>query len=91
MYAEKYHALLAKLQKVEINNDFNASDPNNFGICVKQEAKMCLDLLNSPEPLDLDLQLANMVQHCRKWDMVYGYDARTLYPELMDVWNAHGY
>ena len=33
-----------------------------------------------------------MVEHCKRWDKVYGYDATELFPELKDifVWVTKG-
>lgn len=90
-YAGAYENLIATLNSVSTGQDFNASDPNNYQHVVKQEAKMCLHLLAQPEPADIAQQLRAMVDHCRRWDRVYGLDARVLYPELADVWDAYGY
>lgn len=90
-YAGKYIKLIDRLNSVDTNNDFNASDPHNFQASVKSEAEMCLGILSTAQPADFETQLALMVEHCRKWDKVYKLDARRLYPELIDVWNRNGY
>jgi hypothetical protein len=35
--------------------------------------------------------LKDMVAWCRKWDNVYGYNARDLYPELTEILDQYGY
>lgn len=90
-YLVRYLDFLAKLDLVNIDCDFNASDPNNYQQALKHEAQMCVGLLSTPEPADLDQQLRRMVDHCRRWDTVYGLDARQLYPELADVWDCYAY
>lgn len=90
-YTDKYIAFLKKLDTVETNNDFNASDPHNYKMIIKHEVNMCLDLLATPTPQDAQEQLQRMVDHCRKWDQVYRLDARALYPELTDVWDRYAY
>jgi sulfatase maturation enzyme AslB (radical SAM superfamily) len=90
-YAEKYASLITQLSAHTTNNDFNASDPTNFELAVKQEAEMCLAVLSTPQPTDAEEQLADMVAHCRKWDKVYKLDAKQLYPELADVWDRYAY
>ena len=58
---------------------------------VKEQAYMCMNVLSQPEPDDVGELRQLMVEHCRKWDQVYGYDARALYPELTEVWDQYGY
>ena len=50
-----------------------------------------MNVLSQPEPDDVGELRQLMVEHCRKWDQVYGYDARALYPELTEVWDQYGY
>jgi sulfatase maturation enzyme AslB (radical SAM superfamily) len=91
LYAVKYQELLNKLKDVEVNHDFNASDPNNYKKIVAEHAQMCLSILEMPAPADQDQQLKKLVEHCKKWDQIYGYDARNLYPELQTVLDQYGY
>lgn len=90
-YAKNYQAIISELDSVKTNNDFNASDPHNYRMSVKQEAEMCLQLLATPAPIDAEQQLKDMVDHCRKWDQVYQLDARALYPELQEIWDRYAY
>ena len=52
---------------------------------------MCLTILQTPTSADSQEQLAKMVRHCERWDRVYGYDARILYPEFDSILEQHGY
>ena len=90
-YLESYQQLLDRLPDTQIHIDYNASDPHNTTMIVKEQVHMCMNILSQPEPDDVDELRRLMVHHCRKWDQVYGYDARALYPELTEVWNQHGY
>ena len=90
-YAEQYVNLINQLDINNANRDFNASDPNNFQLAIKQEAEMCLGLLSTKQPDDAETQLAAMVEHCRKWDKIYQLDARALYPELTEIWDRYAY
>lgn len=90
-YINHYVELVDQLNTVATNNDFNASDPNNYAMSIKQEAEMCLQLLSTPAPFDIETQLQAMVEHCRRWDQVYQLDARKLYPELVEVWDRYAY
>ena len=55
------------------------------------QAKMIVSILQTEQPDNADQLLSSMVNHCKRWDQVYGYDARLLYPELTSVWDKHGY
>jgi sulfatase maturation enzyme AslB (radical SAM superfamily) len=90
-YLESYQQLIDQLPDTQIPVDYNASDPHNHAIIVKEQAHMCMNMLSRPEPEDVSELRRLMVDHCRKWDQVYGYDARALYPELTEVWSQHGY
>jgi len=91
LYAVKYVELISRLVSIDTASDFNANDPHNFQVAIKRQAEMCLQLLSTDQPEDADAQLKLMVEHCRKWDQVYRYDARSLYPELATVWDQYGY
>ena len=90
-YLEHYQVLLDRLNSVQVPRDYNASDPNNHHMIVKEQVQMCMNILRQPAPPDAEKQRKLMVDHCRKWDQVYGYNARALYPELTEIWNQHGY
>jgi hypothetical protein len=90
-YIHSYDALLATLADAEAGTDYNASDPNNYRSVIREQAVMCRDILLAPEPPDADQQQRALVQHCERWDQVYGLNARDLYPELQDMLDRHGY
>jgi uncharacterized Fe-S cluster-containing radical SAM superfamily protein len=90
-YLKQYQTLVDRLDGVQVLADYNASDPNNHTAIVKEQVQMCMNILRQPAPPDAEQQLKLMVEHCRKWDQVYGYDARSLYPELAETWTQYGY
>jgi organic radical activating enzyme len=90
-YQDSYISLLSDLSTLKIDSDYNASDPNNYQLVIKEEAMMCLVILQTPEPADSKHQLKAMVRHCERWDQVYGNDARKLYPEFQELLNTYGY
>lgn len=90
-YVEKYQSLLSELASVKVQGDYNASDPNNYQAIVKEQAKLCKSILQSPAPNNADQLLKQLVDHCRKWDNVYRLDARALYPEWHELLGRHGY
>lgn len=90
-YAVSYHELIDYLDSVAVPADYNASDPNNCVTVVKEQAQMCINLLNQTVPVYQDHLQKLMVDHCRRWDQVYHLNARELYPELADLWDRHAY
>jgi hypothetical protein len=90
-YQLKYQTFLNQLAEINVNTDYNASDPNNYRLAIKEQAEMCLDILQTPTPADSEQQLEALVRHCERWDSVYGYDARLLYPEFEPILNQYNY
>jgi hypothetical protein len=91
LYADRYREFLTQLENINAESDYNASDPNNYQLVVKQQAEMCLSILETPTPPDSESQLEALVRHCERWDRVYGYDAQELYPEFQDFLHLYGY
>ena len=85
LYLEKFQTLVTQLDNVNVDSDYNASDPNNYQKAIKEQVNMCLNILHTGTPADSKEQLALMVRHCERWDRVYGYDARQLYPEFLEI------
>jgi hypothetical protein len=90
-YQSKYKTFLNQLKNVEITADYNASDPNNYLAVIKEQTNMCLSVLQTSTPGDSETELENMVRHCERWDRVYGYDARALYPEFAEILTKYNY
>jgi len=91
MYKQQYVDFLKQFDNLSTDIDYNASDPNQHHQVIKEQAQLCLSLLNSATPSDSEQQLKALVDHCRQWDKVYKLDARSLYPELTDVWDRYAY
>ena len=90
-YQKSYLTVLNQLSDVAVNGDYNASDPHNYQQVIKEQIEMCLSVLKTPTPIDSEQQLEALVRHCERWDGVYGYDARTLYPEFSEILNRYDY
>jgi len=90
-YLQKYSKLQHRLSAVTSVGDYNASDPNNYQQVIKQQIEMCVNVLTTPTPPDSETQLETMVRHCERWDRVYGYNARTLYPEFHELLQKYNY
>ena len=90
-YQKSYVDLLNSLDDVKTDEDYNASDPNNYQQAVKEQAQMCLAVLQTSMPKDSEKQLEAMVRHCERWDRVYRYSAKKLYPEFSEILDRYGY
>lgn len=92
-YLTRYDALSASLgvQDQDITADFNESYPHEYCRVIANQIKICQSLLCNPSPADAEHLRAELVIWCRRWDDVYGYDARKIYPEFLDMLDQHGY
>lgn len=90
-YRDQYVSILQQLETVSVDEDYNASDPNNTPRMVKEQAQLMLALLDQPEHPDQNVRLAELVAHCQRWDQVYNLDARLVYPEWQEFLYQHGY
>jgi len=90
-YQKPFEDLLSQLENIKINSDYNASDPHNCQLVIKQQIELCLSVLQTPTPSDSEQQLEAMVRHCERWDRVYGHDARKLYPEFEQILDRYDY
>ena len=90
-YLPAFDQLLDELATVNTTADYNASDPNNVLQVIKDQVTQCRVALLTPQPSDAKQQLAQLVQQCKKWDQVYNLNAREIYPELVEIWDRHGY
>lgn len=91
LYLARYETLLDRLSQINLISDHNESDPNNYQHSIKMQTLQAINLLNQPEPQDQENLLAEMVEHCRKWDPIYKYNALELYPELSGIFKKYGY
>ena len=90
-YLANYLPLLNRLTHVSIDSDYNESDINNYERSIKIQVQQSINLLNQSEPIDQENLLEQMVEHCRKWDPIYKYNALELYPELAEIFKKYGY
>jgi sulfatase maturation enzyme AslB (radical SAM superfamily) len=90
-YLSDYQLLLSNLTDVSLDADYNESDINNYRQSIKIQIEQSINLLNQPEPDDQEKLLEEMVEHCRKWDFIYKYNALELYPELTKIFKTYGY
>ena len=90
-YLKKYQLLSQQLLIVQVVNDYNASDPHNCAMIVKEHIEMCVNILSTATPNDVQKYYKELVTHCQKWDQIYGYNVKKLYPELLMIWDQYDY
>jgi uncharacterized Fe-S cluster-containing radical SAM superfamily protein len=92
-YILNYKKLVADytLESADHLVDYNESNPNEIARIIASQADQCINMLSSSGPADSEAQLKTMVAECRRWDRVYGYDARKLYPEFVEILDRYGY
>jgi sulfatase maturation enzyme AslB (radical SAM superfamily) len=91
-YIDNYKNLIQEY-KLEGDHliDYNESDPNQLLRIILSQIDQCLNMLSQDQLPNSDQHLKEMVAQCRRWDNVYGYDARVLYPELTEILDQYGY
>lgn len=91
LYISRYQQLDQTLSDVDVNSVYNASDPNNYRYTVKAQIELIKGLLTAPAPSNNKALLEQMIRHCERWDRVYGFDARQLYPEWQELFDHYDY
>ena len=91
LYLLRVEKFLSNFNHVDSSGDYNASDPHNIDMIIKDQATQIQTALQSPAPPDVDELLQKFVQHCERWDKVYKLNAIELYPELKDIFDQYGY
>lgn len=91
LYLKDYQELLADCTNETIYGDYNERDPNQYARIIKDQVIMCMNILESTTTDNSNELLKEMVAQCRRWDNVYGYNARALYPELTEIFDQYGY
>lgn len=92
-YLYGYQSLVEEfdLDQDDISQVYNESDPNQVRKIIKNQINQCCAILSAPRLDHSDRLLGEMVSWCQRWDQIYKFDARVLYPELQNIFDAHGY
>lgn len=90
-YSATFDSMISRAGHVTVDADYNVSDPNNYQAVIQQQARMCKQLLDTPVDRDSANNHRLLAEHCQRWDQVYGHNAKTLYPELQNIWAQYGY
>lgn len=91
MYMPAFDQLLAELESINVDVDYNASNHNNIQQVIKSQVIQCRSALSTAQPHNSNVLLRQLVEHCKKWDAIYGLNARVTYPELTEIWDQYGY
>ena len=90
-YLSRYQSLIDQLTNVDVSGDYNESNPENYINSVKAQLIQIQGALYSPTPKDQTVELQSMISECSRWDQVYKFDARKLYPEFQELFEQYGY
>ena len=90
-YSKTFDNIISISDHVVVDPDYNISDPNNYQVVIQQQARMCKQLLAAPIHINSLHNHQLLADHCQRWDKVYGYNAKILYPELQNIWTQYGY
>lgn len=93
LYLKRYDTTCKTLNIGQQNllADYNESDPHEYVRMIANQIQLCRSILTADPLPDLDQLRSDMVSWCKRWDTVYGYDARVIYPELHDLLDRYGY
>lgn len=80
-----------QLDCMEFPLDSNESDPGNFKAVAKNQIIQIINMLDSTAPENSEKLYQQLVHHLNRWDPVYKFDARQLYPELESLLDKYGY
>jgi sulfatase maturation enzyme AslB (radical SAM superfamily) len=89
-YRQPYEDLLNEIDQKELI-DMNYSDRNNYLPIIANYAKLAIETIDTDDNIDADEQLEKLVDHMKRWDEVYEYDARLIYPEWREILDRYGY
>jgi organic radical activating enzyme len=84
---QRYKQPYLKFIKELSNIDFNESAEDNYTQIVSVYAQQAIQLLDDDELPGIE----DFVKHIKRWDLVYNYDAKKLYPELREILDKYGY
>jgi MoaA/NifB/PqqE/SkfB family radical SAM enzyme len=92
-YKSQYQNLIKQydLENLDLDQDYNERDPNNYRRVAKNQISQILEILDLPVPDNQDRCLKDLVAHLDRWDRVFHFDARKLYPELTEILEKYGY
>lgn len=92
-YLHRYEDLerSLSLESVRLDQDYNESDMHEFQRIIANQIQQCKSLLLTDEIESADKLRGDLVQWCRRWDSIYGYDAKKIYPELASMLEQYGY
>lgn len=91
-YMDNYKKLIQEYNLTDDHAiDYNESDINHLPRIILSQINQCLNILTRDQLPNSEQNLKDLVAWCRRWDTVYGYDARVLYPELSGILDQYGY
>lgn len=92
-YKDNYVNLLNRynLDISKVLADYNESDPKNYQLLAIKHIDLILNLLDQQDCHNQSMLLTDLCNHLDRWDRVYNYNARDIYPELVNILDNYGY
>ena len=79
------------LGNTQHNMDYNESDKHQYRKIVKKDVDAILNILKSERSKEAESNLKELVHWCKRWDAIYKFDARSLYPEFKEIFEKYEY
>ena len=92
-YIETYKKFIKdnELEGIDHRLDYNESDQHEFKKLIKKDVDSILNALSSERIDRADDNLKELTSWCKRWDPLYKFDARSLYPEFKEMFGTYGY
>ena len=79
------------LQNTQHHIDYNESDKHEYRKIVKKDVDVVLNILKSQRSNEAEDNIKELVYWCKRWDIVYKFDAKSLYPEFKEIFERYDY
>jgi hypothetical protein len=76
------------LENIQHQLDYNE---NEYRTVIKKNIDSVLNKLKSEQYTDAETKLKELVHWCKRWDIIYKFDAKILYPEFKEIFEKYEY
>lgn len=92
-YKQKYlnSSIYNEVFDEDYNIDFNESDRYEFKKIIKKDIEQCIKLLSDKQSVESRDKLKELSTWCSRWDQVYHFNAKELYPEFKEFLKTYDY
>ena len=79
------------LENIQSQLDYNESDKNEYKTVIKKDVDSVINKLKSQQSTDANINLKELVSWCKRWDTIYKFNAKNLYPEFKEIFEKYEY